>query len=172
MNCRHCGVSLIHIFLDLGFAPPSNAYLTKDDLSKPEKYYPLNIKVCDQCWLVQTEDYAEADELFSPDYAYFSSTSNGWLDHAKRYSKHMIDMLNLKGDSHVIEVASNDGYLLKNFVEAGIPCLGIEPTDSTATAAEKLGIPVLREFFSEKLGERLAKDRRSAHDRWYQTVYV
>ena len=93
MNCRHCGVSLIHIFLDLGFAPPSNAYLTKEDLSKPEKYYPLNIKVCDQCWLVQTEDYAEADELFSPDYAYFSSTSNGWLDHAKRYSKHMIDML-------------------------------------------------------------------------------
>ena len=162
MNCRHCGAPLIHTFLDLGFAPPSNAYLTKDDLSKPEKYYPLNIKVCDQCWLVQTEDYAEADELFSPDYAYFSSTSSGWLDHAKRYSNHMIDTLNLKGDSHVIEVASNDGYLLKNFVEAGIPCLGVEPTDSTATAAEKLGIPVLREFFSEKLGKKLAKDGKQS----------
>lgn len=162
MNCRHCEAPLIHTFLDLGFAPPSNAYLTKGDLSKPEKYYPLNTKVCDQCWLVQTEDYAEADELFSPDYAYFSSTSSGWLDHAKRYSKHMIDMLDLKGDSHVIEVASNDGYLLKNFVEAGIPCLGVEPTASTATAAEKLGIRVLREFFSEKLGEKLAKDGKQS----------
>jgi hypothetical protein len=162
MNCRHCGTPLTHTFLDLGFAPPSNAYLTKGDLNKPEKYYPLNIKVCDQCWLVQTEDYAEADELFSPDYAYFSSTSSGWLDHAKRYTKQMTEMLNLNGDSHVIEVASNDGYLLKNFVDVGIPCLGIEPTDSTATAAEKLGIPVLREFFSEKLGEQLAKKGKQA----------
>ena len=162
MNCRHCGTPLTHTFLDLGFAPPSNAYLTKEDLSKPEKYYPLNIKVCDQCWLVQTEDYAQADELFSPDYAYFSSTSNGWLDHAKRYSQQMREMLNLNSDSHVIEIASNDGYLLKNFVEAGIPCLGIEPTDSTAAAAEKLGIPVLREFFDEELGQHLAKEGKQA----------
>ena len=162
MNCRHCGTPLTHTFLDLGFAPPSNAYLTKEDLSKPEKYYPLNIKVCDQCWLVQTEDYAQADELFSPDYAYFSSTSSGWLEHAKRYSQQMTEMLNLDSDSHVVEIASNDGYLLKNFVEVGIPCLGIEPTDSTADAAEKLGIPVLREFFGEKLGEQLAQEGKQA----------
>ena len=162
MNCRHCGAPLIHTFLDLGFAPPSNAYLSKEDLSKPEKYYPLNIKVCDHCWLVQTEDYAQADELFSPDYAYFSSTSSGWLDHAKRYSKQMAEMLKLNGNSHVIEIASNDGYLLKNFVEAEIPCLGIEPTDSTADAAEKLGIPVLREFFGEKLGKQLAEEGKQA----------
>jgi len=162
VNCRHCGTPLTHTFLDLGFAPPSNAYLTKEDLSKPEKYYPLNIKVCDQCWLVQTEDYAQADELFSPDYAYFSSTSSGWLEHAKRYSQQMTEMLNLDSDSHVVEIASNDGYLLKNFVEVGIPCLGIEPTDSTADAAEKLGIPVLREFFGEKLGEQLAQEGKQA----------
>ena len=83
MKCRHCLAKLTHTFLDLGFAPPSNAYLTKDDLTKPEKYYPLKVMVCDQCWLVQTEDYANADELFDSEYAYFSSTSSGWLKHAK-----------------------------------------------------------------------------------------
>jgi SAM-dependent methyltransferase len=148
--------------LDLGFAPPSNAYLTQADLSKPEKYYPLKIKVCDQCWLVQTEDYAQADELFSPEYAYFSSTSSGWLAHAKRYAEKMTHELGLNAQSLVIEVASNDGYLLKNFVAAGIPCLGIEPTDSTAAAAEQLGIPVLREFFGEALGQQLTAKGQQA----------
>jgi len=162
MNCRHCGSPLTHTFVDLGFAPPSNAYLTEADLSKPEKYFPLKVMVCDECWLVQTEDYADADELFSADYAYFSSTSMGWLAHAKRYAGQMTQQLSLNADSFVIEVASNDGYLLKNFVDAGIPCLGIEPTASTAEAAEKLGIPVLREFFGEALGERLAKEGKQA----------
>ena len=162
MNCRHCGTPLTHTFLDLGFAPPSNAYLTEADLAKPEKYYPLKIQVCDQCWLVQTEDYAEADELFSPDYAYFSSTSSGWLVHAARYAETMIRGLSLDQNSMVIEVASNDGYLLKNFVAAGIPCLGIEPTDSTADAAEQLGIPVLRQFFGEKLGQQLSAEGKRA----------
>lgn len=162
MKCRHCGAPLTHTFLDLGFAPPSNAYLTKADLSKPEKYYPLKIKVCDQCWLVQTEDYAQADELFSPEYAYFSSTSSGWLAHAKRYAEKMTAELGLNAQSLVIEVASNDGYLLKNFVTAGIPCLGIEPTDSTAAAAEQLGIPVMREFFGEALGKQLAAKGQQA----------
>jgi hypothetical protein len=162
MKCRHCGAPLKHTFLDLGFAPPSNAYLTQADLSKPEKYYPLKIKVCDQCWLVQTEDYAQADELFSPEYAYFSSTSSGWLSHAKRYAEKMTHELGLNAQSLVIEVASNDGYLLKNFVSAGIPCLGIEPTDSTAAAAEQLGIPVLREFFGEALGQRLRSKGQQA----------
>lgn len=162
MKCRHCGAPLTHTFLDLGFAPPSNAYLTQADLSKPEKYYPLKIKVCDQCWLVQTEDYAQADELFSPEYAYFSSTSSGWLAHAKRYAEKMTHELGLNAQSLVIEVASNDGYLLKNFVAAGIPCLGIEPTDSTAAAAEQLGIPVLREFFGEALGQQLTAKGQQA----------
>lgn len=162
MNCRHCGTPLTHTFVDLGFAPPSNAYLTEADLSKPEKYYPLKVMVCDQCWLVQTEDYTDADELFSADYAYFSSTSSGWLAHAKRYAEQMTQQLGLNVDSFMIEVASNDGYLLKNFVEAGIPCLGIEPTASTAEAAERLGIPVLRKFFGESLGQQLAQQGKQA----------
>lgn len=162
MKCRHCGTRLEHTFLDLGFAPPSNAYLTEADLSKPEKYYPLKVKVCDQCWLVQTEDYAEADELFDADYAYFSSTSIGWLAHARHYAEQMKEQLALDAQSFVIEVASNDGYLLKNFVEAGIPCLGIEPTASTADAAEKEGVSVLREFFGEEIGKRLAAEEKQA----------
>ncbi len=162
MKCRHCGQPLEHAFLDLGFAPPSNAYLTKDDLDRPEKYFPLKVKVCDSCWLVQTEDYTQADELFGSDYAYFSSTSKSWLDHSARYAEKMIRQLALDNDSMVIEVASNDGYLLKNFVAAGIPCFGIEPTASTAATAEKLGIPVLREFFGEALAERLAFEGRRA----------
>lgn len=162
MKCRHCGNPLEHTFVDLGYAPPSNAYLSQADLSRPEKYYPLKVKVCDQCWLVQTEDYAQADELFSSEYAYFSSTSSTWLEHASRYAEQMTKDLGLGPDSLVIEVASNDGYLLKNFVAAGIPCLGIEPTASTAAAAEKLGIPVLREFFGEALGKRLADEGKRA----------
>ncbi|MDO9318893.1 MAG: class I SAM-dependent methyltransferase [Gammaproteobacteria bacterium] len=162
MNCRHCSEPLQYTFLDLGFAPPSNAYLNQADLSKPEKYYPLKVKICTHCWLAQTEDYAEADELFSPDYAYFSSTSSGWLAHAASFVEAMILRLQLSARSHVVEVASNDGYLLKNFVAAGIPCLGIEPTASTAAAAEKLGIPVLREFFGETLGKHLAAAQRQA----------
>ena len=162
MNCRHCDSPLIHTFLDLGFAPPSNAYLTDADLDRPEKYYPLKIKVCNHCWLVQTEDYAQADELFSSDYAYFSSTSTGWVAHAERYAEKIIRQLNLTKDSLVIEVASNDGYLLNNFLAAGIPCLGIEPTASTAAAAEKLGIPVMREFFGEQLGKQLATSGKQA----------
>lgn len=162
MKCRHCAKPLEHLFLDLGYAPPSNAYRSDDDQSKPETHYPLRVKVCDQCWLVQTEDYAEADELFSPDYAYFSSTSSTWLAHAADYCGHMTAELQLSPQSFVIEVASNDGYLLKNFVAAGIPCLGIEPTASTASAAEALGVPVLRDFFGAALAKRLAAESRQA----------
>ena len=162
MKCRHCFSHLMHTFLDLGCAPPSNAYLTSIDLSAPEKYYPLRITVCSQCWLVQTEDYARADELFNSDYAYFSSTSSSWLNHAKRFVSHISAELQLSSNSLVIEVASNDGYLLRNFVAAGVPCLGVEPTTSTAEAAEKLGIPVIREFFGAKLGRRLANEGTQA----------
>ncbi|MGE2813665.1 class I SAM-dependent methyltransferase [Mycobacterium heidelbergense] len=158
MRCRHCGTPLQQNFVDLGFAPPSNAYLHAEDLSNPEVYYPLRVKVCDRCWLVQTEDYARAEELFSADYAYFSSTSRSWLDHAADYVRMITERLRLGPDNLVIEVASNDGYLLKNFVAAGIPCLGIEPTASTSAAAEALGIPVRREFFGEALGRRLADE--------------
>jgi len=162
MNCRHCGTSLDHTFLDLGFAPPSNAYLSAGDLTRPETYFPLKLKVCHHCWLVQTEDYTRAESLFAEDYAYFSSTSSGWMAHAARYASEMRERLALGPQSLVIEVASNDGYLLRNFVEAGIPCLGIEPTASTAAAAERLGIPVLREFFGEELGRRLVDEGRQA----------
>ena len=162
MKCRHCATPLENTFLDLGFAPLSNAYLTEDELSLPEKYYPLKVNVCSNCWLVQTEDYAQAGELFSPDYAYFSSTSTSWLAHSKQYAAIIIDRLGLSKASLVVEVASNDGYLLRNFLEAEIPCLGIEPTNSTATAAEALGIPVVREFFGEELGKRLAKEGKQA----------
>jgi len=162
MNCRHCGTLLQHTFLDLGSAPPSNAYLSKEALTRPELYFPLKIQVCVHCWLVQTEDCAAADALFTAGYAYFSSTSSGWLAHAKRYADKMISELGLTCASQVIEVASNDGYLLKNFVAAAVPCLGIEPTDSTADAAEKLGIPVLRKFFGEDLGKQLAVEGKQA----------
>jgi SAM-dependent methyltransferase len=148
--------------VDLGSAPLSNAYLTRQTLHAPEKYFPLRVLVCTQCWLVQTEDYAQADELFSSDYAYFSSTSTGWLAHAAKYAEKMTQQLHLTQDSLVIEIASNDGYLLKNFVTAGIPCMGIEPTASTAAAAVKLGIPVMLEFFGEELGKQLVAMGKSA----------
>ena len=162
MKCRHCDSLLTHNFLDLGFAPPSNAYLAEQGLRAPETWFPLKLYVCEHCWLVQTEDYARADELFCYDYAYFSSTSITWLDHARRYVEVMRERLSLDSNSFVIEVASNDGYLLKNFVAAGIPCLGIEPTTSTAAAAQALGIPVLQEFFGAALGLRLAMEGRQA----------
>lgn len=162
MKCRHCGKDPTTPFLDLGFAPPSNAYLNAADLHAPEKWYPLRVMVCSNCWLVQTEDYAHADELFQPDYAYFSSTSATWLKHAAEYCRMITNRLRLDHHSFIIEVASNDGYLLKNFVAAGISCLGIEPTASTAEAAEKLGIPVLRRFFGKSLADQLVSEGKQA----------
>ena len=162
MKCRHCNASLTNTFLDLGFAPPSNAYLEEKDLLITEKYFPLKVMVCDQCWLVQTLDYANAEDLFSEDYAYFSSTSSSFLNHAEKYCRDIIKKLALDENSFVIEVASNDGYLLKNFFSKKIPCLGIEPTHSTADVAEKIGIPVMREFFSEKVAINIAKLKQKA----------
>ena len=162
MNCRYCDEPLQHTFLDLGFAPPSNAYLSETDLSAPEVYFPLKLKVCDQCWLVQTEDYTRAELLFSNDYAYFSSTSSSWLAHAADYAETMFERLKLDTNHFVIEIASNDGYLLKNFLAAGVPCLGIEPTLSTAKAAQQLGIPVLSEFFNEALANKLVGEDQQA----------
>ena len=162
MRCRHCGSVQLHGFLDLGFAPHSNRYLTSLELKGIEKTYPLKVLVCEICWLVQTEDYASSSDLFREDYAYFSSTSSTWCTHAARYAALMIQKLGLGKNSFVIEVASNDGYLLRNFVSAGIPCLGIEPTASTAAEAERQGIVVLREFFSERMGGELAAREQRA----------
>ncbi len=162
MTCRHCGKPLHQRVIDLGVAPPSNAYLTARDLQQPELFFPLAVFVCHHCWLVQTQDYARADELFREDYAYFSSTSASWLEHASRYTDGICGRLGLDRRSFVLEIASNDGYLLKNFVARGIPCLGIEPTDGTAAAAEKIGIPVRREFFSRALGEALGREGSQA----------
>ena len=162
MNCRHCDFLLEHIFLDLGLAPATNAYLIESDLCKEEKVFPLKLFVCTQCWLVQTEVFVRPSELFSSNYAYFSSTSKSWLNHASCYVDKMCARFKLNTKSHVIEIASNDGYLLKNFIALKIPCLGIEPTSSTAEAAEALGIPVLREFFDSKLGTLLLKENKQA----------
>jgi SAM-dependent methyltransferase len=162
MKCRHCAYELHHTFLDLGSSPPSNAYLSQEDLSRPERFYPLRLRICEACWLAQTEDYAEADQLFDAEYAYFSSTSSTWLQHAARYVDAIVTRIGLSRASFVLEIASNDGYLLRNFVDRGIPCLGIEPTASTAAAAEGLGIPVRRQFFGEKLGRELAETGRAA----------
>lgn len=172
MLCRHCKAELSDIFVDLGHAPPSNAYLDDAALNAPEITYPLRIFVCSNCFLVQTEDFAAADVFFSPDYAYLSSASTSWLAHAASYVSMISDRLGLGPDSFVVEIASNDGYLLKNFVEAGVPCLGIEPTDSTAEIAEARGIPVIREFFGEALGKRLAAEGRKADLMCGNNVYA
>jgi len=162
MNCRHCKKLLKISFLNLGYSPPSNAYLSTEDLKKPELTYPLRLFVCDNCWLVQTEDYADAESLFSPEYAYFSSVSTSWLAHAKNYTGMITERLGLNAKSFVMEIAANDGYLLKNFVIANIPCLGIEPTASTAAAAETQGIPILREFFGNALAMKLKSEGKQA----------
>jgi SAM-dependent methyltransferase len=162
LRCRHCFASQLTAVLDLGFAPPSNAYLNSEDLQRHEKHYPLRLSVCELCRLVQTEDFTNREELFTSEYAYFSSTSLGWLEHSARYVEAITRRLGLGRDSLAIEVACNDGYLLKNFVAAGIPCLGIEPTASTAAAAEKLGIPVRREFFGEQFAGTLATEGKRA----------
>lgn len=149
-------------FIDLGSAPPSNAYLTGKALRAPEKWYPLRVLVCADCWLVQTEDYAHSSELFSEDYAYFSSFSTTWLQHAERYAATMAERFALGENSQVVEVASNDGYLLQYVQARGIPCLGIEPTASTANAARNKGIEVVEEFFGVALARRLVANGKSA----------
>lgn len=162
MKCRHCSADLILPFIDLETAPPSNSYLTSPKLSGPEKWYPLRVLTCTHCWLVQTEDYTHFEELFSNDYAYFSSFSKSWLAHARQYVADMTARFNLGPSSHVVEVASNDGYLLQYAKELNIPCLGIEPTRSTAQAAREKGIEVIEKFFGVSLAEELVAQGKSA----------
>jgi ubiquinone/menaquinone biosynthesis C-methylase UbiE len=162
VNCRHCG-QLLHLpFLDLGSAPPSNAYLSAQALLAPETWFPLRVLVCDACWLVQTEDHTGREALFTEDYAYFSSFSSSWLAHAAAYVQAMQSRCSLTAQSCVVEVAANDGYLLQYVKAAGIPCYGVEPTASTAEAARGKGIETLESFFGIALAEELAAAGRHA----------
>ena len=162
MKCRHCGSELRLPFVDLGTAPPSNAYLTREQLCAPEKWYPLRVLVCENCWLVQTEDYVGAGELFTDDYAYFSSVSTTWLDHARNFVAIMTDRFGLGPHSLVAEIGANDGYLLQYVRDRGIPCYGVEPTRSTASAARQKGLNIVEAFFGKKLAAELARKGQQA----------
>lgn len=162
MKCRHCNSEVSLLLIDLGSAPPSNAYLTKQTLGHPEKWFPLKVLVCESCWLVQAEAYPSAEELFNDEYAYFSSFSDIWLAHSEHYVSTMVKRFGLTHDSHVVEVASNDGYLLQYVKQRDIACMGIEPTADTAAAARMKGIETLEEFFGVSLAKKLADQRRQA----------
>lgn len=162
MKCRHCGAEVSLTLIDLGSAPPSNAYLTPLTMCRPEKWFPLKVLVCESCWLVQAEAFSQAAELFNDEYAYFSSFSTIWLAHAERYLQAVIQRFGLNSDSHVVEVASNDGYLLQYVKGRGIHCLGIEPTAGTAAAARLKGIETLEEFFGVALAQKLVNQGRQA----------
>lgn len=162
MKCRHCGSTHFSPFLDLGTAPPSNSYLAEGDLAKPELWYPLVVRVCRDCLLVQTEDFAGRETFFSESYAYFSSFSQSWLSHAERYVEDMATRFGLGPQSHVVEIAANDGYLLQYVKARGIACLGVEPTKSTATAARARGIDIVEEFFGQALADRLVAEGKQA----------
>ncbi len=157
MKCRFCGTGLDHVFIDLVNSPPSNAYLTKEQLNEPETFYPLKVFVCDHCFLVQVDEYKKPNAIFNEEYAYFSSYSSSWLAHAKKYTDEMTQRFGLNGQSRVIEIASNDGYLLQYFKEKEIPVLGIEPTSNTARVAIQKGIDTQTDFFGTRLAAQLAK---------------
>ncbi|MNF26557.1 hypothetical protein D3C76_125190 [compost metagenome] len=162
MNCRGCGTCLSLPLIDLGSAPPSNAYLRAEQLEQAEQWIPLKVMVCQQCWLVQTEDYTRAESLFDADYAYFSSYSSSWLAHARRYVSEMVERFGLDGHSRVVEIAANDGYLLQYLAEREIPCLGVEPTRSTAQAAREKGLDIREVFFGRDSARQLRNDGWSA----------
>ncbi len=158
-RCRFCGAGLSRVFCDLRATPPSNAFLREEDLSKPETTYPLTTFVCDGCTLVQLPEHASADAIFD-DYVYFSSFSETWLAHARAYCDMIVGRLGLGADSFVVELASNDGYLLRFMKERGIPILGIDPSHTVAEAAERSGIPTIVDFFGTRLAERLVSEGR------------
>ncbi|MES2819761.1 MAG: class I SAM-dependent methyltransferase [Pseudomonadota bacterium] len=162
MNCRGCATPLSLPLIDLGTAPPSNAYLRADQLDQAESWVPLKVMVCQHCWLVQTEDYRAADSLFDADYAYFSSYSTTWLAHAERYVAQMAERFGLDAQSRVVEIAANDGYLLQYVARRGIPCLGVEPTASTARAARDKGLEIRELFFGEQTAQALVEEGWSA----------
>lgn len=154
-KCRHCNAPLTTTFVDLGVQAVANSYVPLEKADEPEPQYTLHTRVCDTCWLVQLDEDVPADLIFTADYAYFSSFSPSWLAHARTYAQKMTAELGLGADNLVIEIASNDGYLLKNFVEVGVPVLGVEPSGSVAKAAEAAGVPTLVEFFGEAVATKL-----------------
>ncbi len=160
--CRFCSAPLTHPFVDLGKSPLCESFLKQEDLDRGEMFYPLHALVCDQCFLVQLRDYVAADDIFS-DYAYFSSFSTSWLAHAKAYTDRMTERFGLGSDRFCIEVASNDGYLLQNFVQAGIRCLGIEPSWTVAEAAREKGVPTLERFFGRETAALVREEHGRAH---------
>lgn len=162
MKCRHCQSGLTKTFLDLGTSPPSNFYLSNKKMLETEAWVPLKVMVCTDCWLVQTVDYTSSEELFAEDYAYFSSFSQSWLDHSEAYVNQMIEQYDLDESSTVVEVAANDGYLLQFVAKKGIPCFGIEPTKSTASAARAKGIEIVESFFGVELAKRLVAEGKIA----------
>jgi len=160
MNCRHCATPLHDVFLDLGAAPPSNAFLRAEDLDRAELHYPLQVYTCHECHLVQLDEVRSHDALFCNDYVYFSSYSSSWLAHARAYVDHAARRLGLGTQSLVMEVASNDGYLLQYLRERGVPCVGVEPTGGTAAVARSKGIETIEEFFGLGFARRFAAERR------------
>jgi len=163
MKCRFCGNNLEHVFIDLVGSPPSNSFLRAEQLNEPEPYFPLKVFVCGECFLVQVDEHKKSSEIFSEDYVYFSSISTTWLDHSRRYVEMITPRLKLdRPDALVIEIASNDGYLLQYFKEKKIPCLGIEPTTSTAAVARGKGIDVIEDFFGVRLAGELSQNGRTA----------
>ena len=162
MKCRFCHHKLTHEFIDLVNAPPSNSFLTKEQLSEPEVFYPLKLYVCDKCFLVQIDEYKDSKEIFNQNYVYFSSYSTSWLAHAKRYVEMVIDRFGFNENSQVIEIASNDGYLLQYFQLKQIPVLGIEPATNVAMSAQEKGIETIEDFFGANLANRLVSQDRMA----------
>lgn len=162
MNCRFDDLPIQDQFLDLGSCPPSNSLLLKEQLNEPEVSYPLKLFVSDRSWLVQVEEFKSAEDIFDAEYVYFSSYSTSWLAHCKAYVEMITPRLNLSATSQVIEIASNDGYLLQYFKEKEIPCLGIEPTENTAAVAREKGIPTKTEFFTKQLANQLVKEGKKA----------
>ena len=158
MNCRFCKKKLSKEFIDLGKMAPSNSYVTKKNLKGIHNEYKLKTLICDSCWLVQTQDFVEVSEMFTPDYVYFSSFSSTWIEHAKKFVNDMISRCLLNKSSFVVEIASNDGYLLQFVNQNGIPCLGVEPTNETAAVASDKGLNVLNKFFSHDLGQKITND--------------
>ena len=155
LRCRHCDTPLETTFADLGETPLCESFLRADQLDEPEPFYPLHARVCGECFLVQVDELVSPAVIFD-DYAYFSSYSTAWLEHARQYVEMAIDRFELDEQSHVMEIASNDGYLLQYFVDRGIPALGIEPAANVAAAAETRGVPTRVEFFNLALAEKLA----------------
>lgn len=162
MNCRFCKNELTDLFIDLVNSPASNSFLTHAELNEPEVFYPLKVYTCSNCFLVQLDEFKKSDAIFDGNYVYFSSYSKSWLAHAKEYTRLMMDRFKFDAASQVIEIASNDGYLLQYFKEQGIPVLGIEPTANTAKVSTEKGIENIVDFFGVALATRLASENRKA----------